>query len=355
MQSPEVNERVYGTLSDGGIVRQVSLSNETGVAVDIISFGGIITRLVAPDAEGQSDDIVLGLDSLAAYQANNAYLGATIGRYANRIAGGRFTIDEIEYSLDCNDGENHLHGGLRGFDRRNWDIEVFATESSAGVVLSLESRDGDQGYPGTLKVRVRYELTSANELGVRFDATTDKSTVVNLTHHSYFNLAGSGDVLGHQLTIPAEKITVVSDGLIPNGELRAVAGTPFDFRKPKPVGLDIDAAGDRQLELAGGYDHNWVVKDSADPSLIMSARLFEPSSGRLLEVWSDAPGIQFYSGNSLDGTLQGRGRRYIRRSGLCLEPQHFPDSPNHGEFPSTRLDPGQDYQSRILYRFLTSN
>ena len=344
----------YGQLSDGSPVTLVTLTNANGLEVDVISYGGIITRLLTPDADGDHGDIVLGLDSLDQYVSSSPYFGAIIGRYGNRIANGRFELDGIEHQLAVNDGDNHLHGGADGFDRLNWEMAPFATGNSTGVALTLTSPDGDQGYPGTLDVSVTYELSDDNELDLKFSATTDMPTIVNLTHHSYFNLAGGGDILGHQLTIPAEYFTPVREGLIPTGELREVAETPFDFREPKAIGRDIGTENE-QLKLGLGYDHNWVLKDSADGELVLSARLAEESSGRILEVWSVEPAVQFYSGNFLDGTLQGKGDQYEYRSGLCLEPQHFPDSPNQPEFPSTTLLPGDTYETRILYRFLTTS
>ncbi len=350
---PSIDTQLYGTLDDGTEVTLVTLANGNGVEVDVISYGGIITRLVVPDAQGTPGDIVLGLDSLGEYVASSPYFGAIIGRYGNRIANGRFSLDGTEYQLDINDGENHLHGGSRGFDKLNWKMTPFTTTSSAGVTLTLTSPDGDQGYPGTLKATVTYELTDDNRLDLRFGATTDQPTIVNMTHHSYFNLAGSGTILEHELTIPADRFTPVREGLIPTGELRDVAGTPFDFREPQAIGAEIDADNE-QLRLGLGYDHNWVIKDKADDELVLAARLTEASSGRALEVWSVEPGVQFYSGNFLDGTLQGKGITYEYRSGLCIEPQHFPDSPNHPEFPATTLRPGETYETRIQYRFLTT-
>jgi len=355
-QQPSAAPRHYGTLADGAEVTLVTLANSNGIEVDVISYGGIITRLVTPDAAGQVGDIVLSLDSLAEYVESNPYFGALIGRYGNRIAKGRFTLDGKSYQLDTNNGENHLHGGVVGFDKKNWGMEPFTTDHSAGVVLTLVSPDGDQGYPGRLETRVVYELTNDDALDFRFSAVTDKPTIVNLTQHSYFNLAGSGDILDHSLMIPAEQFTPVDAGLIPTGEFRDVAGTPFDFRAPKPIGRDI-GADDTQLKLGLGYDHNFVLRSepSDEPSadLILAARVTEPQSGRVLEVWTVEPGVQFYSGNFLDGTLEGKGTVHAHRSGLCLEPQHFPDSPNQPGFPSTTLVPGETYETRIVYRFST--
>jgi aldose 1-epimerase len=349
---PTTLQRHYGTLADGRDVTLVTLRNTGGIEVDVISYGGIITRLVTPDANGNPGDIVLGLDSLEEYVSSNPYFGALIGRYGNRIAGGKFTLDGVSYSLATNDGDNHLHGGLEGFDKKNWDMTPFVTENSAGVILALDSPDGDQGYPGELKARVTYELTNDNELDMRFSATTDKPTIVNMTQHSYFNLAGKGDILGHELMINSSSITPVGAGLIPTGEIVSVEGGPFDFRQAKPIGQDIGAENE-QLVLGLGYDHNFVLKDVADDQLVLAARVTEPVSGRVLEVLTVEPGVQFYSGNFLDGSLHGKGRVYEYRSGFCLEPQHFPDSPNEPGFPSTVLLPGETYQAEIVYRFST--
>jgi aldose 1-epimerase len=343
----------YGTLENGEAVTRATLVNKNGIEVDVISYGGIITRLVTPDAEGRPGDILLVLDSLEDYVTSSPYFGAIIGRYGNRIANGRFELAGQDYQLVRNDGDNHLHGGAQGFDKQNWDMVPFETADSVGLTLTFVSPDGDQGYPGTLEAKIVYELTDNNELDLRFSASTDKATIVNLTHHGYFNLAGRGDILGHELEIPAGQFTPVGAGLIPTGELAEVAGTAFDFRNPKPIGRDIDA-DDAQLDLGLGYDHNWVLKTTADDELILAARLSEAGSGRVLEVWSIEPGVQFYSGNFLDGTLKGNGVVHEHRSGLCLEPQHFPDSPNHSNFPSTTLLPGDRYQTQIMYRFLTT-
>jgi aldose 1-epimerase len=341
----------YGALADGAAVPRVTLANGRGMEVDVISYGGIVTRLSVPDASGRPGNVVLALDSLEEYVRCGHYLGCLIGRYGNRIAGGRFPLDGTTHQLSVNDGENHLHGGEGGFHKKNWRMEApFITAASAGVVLNLVSPDGDQGYPGTLGVQVTYELSTGNELEIRFRATTDAPTIVNLTHHSYLNLAGEGGVLEHLLLMPADRFTPVREGLIPTGELRPVDGTPFDFRRAKAIGAEIGAESD-QLALGHGYDHNWVIKDEADDRLVMAARVTEPRSGRVLEVWTVEPGVQFYSGNMLDGTLAGEGKVHLPRSGFCLEPQRFPDSPNHPEFPAAVLRPGETYLARILYRF----
>jgi aldose 1-epimerase len=354
IREPTVSQEHYGELEDGTPITLVSLANGRGMEVDVIGYGGIVTRLSVPDAKGRPGNVVLALDSLEEYVSCSQYLGALIGRYANRIAGGRFTLDGTTHQLSLNDGENHLHGGEEGFHEKSWRMEPFTTPGSAGVVLTLVSPEGDQGYPGTLAVQAIYELNARNELEVRFQATTDAPTIVNLTHHSYFNLAGEGDIRDHVLMLPADRFTPVREGLIPTGELRPVDGTPFDFRRGKAIGEDIVADSD-QVTLGQGYDHNWVLEGEADGRLVLAARVTEPKSGRMLEVWSVEPGVQFYSGNSLDGSLAGGGKVHTRRSGFCLEPQHFPDSPNQPAFPSTVLRPGETYQTQILYRFSASD
>ncbi len=342
----------YGQLANGEDVTLVTLRNAHGIEVDIISYGGIITRMAVPDARGKFGDIVLGLDTLEEYVSSNPYFGALIGRYGNRIAEGRFTLDGEPFQLEPNDGDNHLHGGMEGFDKKNWGMEPFFSRNSAGVVMTLTSPDGDQGYPGQLETRVTYELTNNNELDMRFSAVTNKPTIVNMTQHSYFNLAGSGDVLGHELMINASQITPVGKGLIPTGEIITVDDGPFDFRRAKTIGQDIEAE-DEQLRLGSGYDHNFVLKDEANDGLVLAARVSESGSGRVLEVFTVEPGVQFYSGNFLDGSLIGKGMVYEYRSGFCLEPQHFPNSPNEPGFPSTVLLPGDTYETRIVYRFST--
>jgi len=347
-----VSETYWGQLKDGSAVTMVTLANSNGIEVDIISYGGIITRLLAPDSKGNLENIVLSLDSLEAYVTSSPFFGALIGRYGNRIANGQFKLNNTQYQLSVNDGKNHLHGGAQGFDKKNWSQAPFVTATTAGVTMALTSEDGDQGYPGTLNTSVVYELNNDNVLSIKFSANSDKTTFVNLTAHSYFNLAGSGSILDHTLMIPAKFITPVGDGLIPTGEFEKVAGTPFDFRKAKPIGQDIEKEN-QQLALGPGYDHNWVLKKKADGKMELAARLAELKSGRILEVWSPEPGVQFYSGNFLDGTLTGNGVTHGYRSGLCLEPQHFPDSPNHPNFPSTVLQAGDTYSTEIQYRFLT--
>jgi len=337
--------QAYGVLADGSTVERVSLRNAGGIELDAISYGGAITRLSVPDLRGVPGNIVLGLDSLDDYVASRAYFGALIGRCANRIAAGRLTLDGATHQLSVNDGENHLHGGACGFDKKNWKVSTFTKAGSTGVQLTLASPDGDQGYPGNLHVQATYELSDDGWLDVRLRAVTDKPTIVNLTQHSYFNLAGGGDVLDHELTINAGRFTPVNRDLIPTGELREVGGTPFDFRTGKAVGADIDAA-DEQLQIGRGYDHNFVLKDEDDGEPALAARLYDRHSGRKMEVWTTAPGLQLYSGNYLDGRLY--------RGGLCLEPQYFPDSPNQPRFLPAILRPGNVYETRIAYRFSAS-
>lgn len=343
---------VYGQLADGTQVDKITLTNPNGVEVDVISYGGIITRLLTPDSKGQLGDIVLGFDNLEDYVSSSPYFGALIGRYGNRIANGRFELNGETVQLDKNDGANHLHGGVQGFDKKVWAMKPFTTDNSAGIVLTLLSPDGDQGYPGNLNVEVTYELMADNQLDMRFKANTDKPTVVNLTQHSYFNLAGQGDILSHQVQINSDTMTPVVAGLIPTGELTSVAGTPFDFRQPKTIGQDINVENE-QLALGLGYDHNYVVKSEPSDELVLAATVSEPMTGRILEVWSEEPSVQFYSGNFLDGSLQGKGRTFGKRSGFCLEPQHNPDSPNQPQFPTTTLLPEDTYETRIVYRFAT--
>jgi aldose 1-epimerase len=334
-----VEERPFGSLPDGTEVKLFVLTNRRGVTVKIMQLGGIVTELWVPDRAGKPANVVLGFDTLDEYLAGHPYFGAIAGRYANRIAGGRFTLDGEEYTLAKNDGPNHLHGGLEGFDKKLWSARILpTTEKNAAVELTRTSPDGEEGYPGTLRVKVTYTLTSDHELRIDYDATTDKPTVVNLTNHSYFNLAGDGSVLDHLLEIAADRYTPVDAGLIPTGELASVAGTGMDFSKPRPIG-------------AGIYDHNFVLR-SGGGKLASCARVYEPSSGRIMEVSTTEPGVQLYTGNYLDGTRSGVGGIvHTQHSGFCLETQHFPDSPNQPAFPSTVLRPGQRFSSTTIYRF----
>ncbi len=347
-----VTREVFGQLSDGTQVDAFTLTNVHGIVLRAITYGGIITSLRVPDRNGQLDDIVLGYDSLSGYLEENPYFGAIIGRYGNRIAGGRFTLDGQTYTLATNNGPNHLHGGIAGFDKVMWQAEPFENDDSVGVIFSYASPDGEEGYPGNLDVRVTYTLTAADELVFDYYAVTDRPTPVNLTQHSYFNLAGdgSGDILGQLLTINADYFTPVDSTLIPTGVLAPVAGTPFDFRSPTAIGAHINE-DDEQLRYGSGYDHNFVL-NRGDSAVTHAAEVYEPQTGRSMDIYTTELGIQFYSGNFLDGSITGKaGHVYRYRNGFCLETQHFPDSPNKPEFPSTILGPGEEYRSTTTYVF----
>lgn len=342
----------FGNTADGRPVDLFTLRSANGIELRIMTYGGIVTSLRTPDRGGELDDVVLGFDALAPYLAGTPYFGAIIGRYANRIARGSFTLDGETYTLAKNEGQNQLHGGVRGFDKMVWGAKPFENAAERGIVLAYTSPDGDEGYPGRLETTVTYTLTDDHELIVDYRATTDRPTPVNLTQHSYFNLAGAGngDILDHELMIAASAFTPVDSTLIPTGEIAPVEGTPLDFRKPERIGSRIDA-DDTQLARAGGYDQNFVL-DRSDDGVELAARVTDPASGRMLEVRTTQPGLQFYTGNSLDGTITGRaGRVYGRRSALCLETQHFPDSPNQPSFPSTIMRPGEEYRSRTVFAF----
>lgn len=346
----KIMKQGFGKTQEGATVELYTLRNAKGVQVSITNYGGIITSLVTPDRRGQPGDIVLGFDTLEGYLKGHPYFGAIIGRYGNRIGQARFMLDGVEYKLAKNDGDNHLHGGLKGFDKVVWHAREYADTAGHHLALHYRSRDGEEGYPGNLDVNVVYTLNDDNQLRIEYTATTDKPTVVNLTNHSYFNLAGEGDILGHVLRINADSFTPVDKGLIPTGELRPVKGTPFDFTTPTAIGARIHA-DDEQLRFGRGYDHNFVLRGQAG-TLREAAEVYEPRSGRLLRVLTTEPGIQFYSGNFLDGTLRGKGGRvYGHRSGFCLETQHFPDSPNKPQFPSAVLRPGQTYRSTTVFEF----
>jgi aldose 1-epimerase len=337
----------FGKTKEGQFVDLYTLTNANGMIVKITNYGGIVTSLQVPDKNGQLDDVVLGFDSLDKYLGGHPYFGALIGRYGNRIAKGKFTLNGTEYKLATNNGENHLHGGIQGFDKVIWNGEIIKKENEVGIKLSYLSKDGEEGYPGNLSVVVIYTLTNNNELKISYEAETDKPTPVNLTHHSYFNLkgAGNGDILGHLLTFDADRFTPVDEGLIPTGELKSVKDTPMDFTVPKAI-------GERISQVKGGYDHNYVL-NGWDGSLKRAAKVVEPLSGRVMEVWTTEPGLQFYSGNFLDGTITGKnGKVYDKHYGFCLETQHFPDSPNKPQFPSTILEPGEKYTQTTVYRFL---
>jgi len=338
-------------MPDGSVVDVFTLTNARGMEVRAITYGGIITSLRVPDRTGRFDDVVLGHDNLDGYLNNSGYFGAIIGRYGNRIAKGSFTLDGITYTLATNNGPNHLHGGVKGFDKVVWQANEFRNTEGVGVVFQYTSRDGEEGYPGTLNARVTYTLNDRNELIVDYLAMSDKPTPLNMTQHSYFNLTGgTRDVLNHELMIDADSFTPVDPTLIPTGRIAPVDGTPFDFRKPLTIGSRI-GQDDEQLRIGTGYDHNFVL-NSAQTGVHHAARVYEPSTGRVLDVFTSEPGMQFYSGNFLDGTITGKsGRVYSQRFGFCLETQHFPDSPHHPSFPSTILYPGKEYRSRTVFAF----
>jgi aldose 1-epimerase len=345
-------QELFGKLADGTKVHRWSLENG-GTRMKVLSYGGVVQSLEIPDRRGRYANVSAGFDDLDDYVARSPHFGALIGRYGNRIAKGRFTLDGTTYQLSVNDGENSLHGGALGFDYRVWDVEPFAEGSDVGLRLRYTSADGEMGYPGTLKAKVTYTLTRSGDWRIDYEATTDKATVVNLTSHVYWNLAGegSGTIEDHELSIAASRFTPTDAGLIPTGELAKVAGTPFDFRRAKPIGRDI-RAGHPQLVLAKGFDHNWVLDKGITARPEHIATLRDPSSGRTLRIATDQPGLQFYSGNFLDGTLTGPGGSVYRQGdALCLETQHFPDSPNQPSFPSTVLRPGQTYRSTTVHTF----
>lgn len=344
-------DRAFGKTPDGVDVHLYTLSNANGVTAAITTYGARVVSLNVPDRTGKLGDVVNGFDSLDGYLQENPYFGAIVGRYGNRIGKGEFTLEGVKYKVPVNNGANSLHGGLRGFDKRVWT----AKQPVAGQKLELTyvSKDGEEGYPGTLTTAVTYTLTNDNELRIDYAASTDKPTVLNITNHSYFNLAGQGegDVLGHELTINADKYTPVDAGLIPTGELRPVDGTPFDFRTPHAIGERIDDSKDEQIVFGKGYDHNWVLNGTMG-TLRPVIKLVDPKSGRVMEVSTTQPGVQFYTGNFLDGTITGKGGKvYNRRFALCLETQHYPDSPNKPSFPSTELKPGEQHQSTTVFKF----
>ena len=351
--APRMTKSPFARTKDGISVDLITLRNDAGIEVGILTYGGIIRTLETPDRTGALDDIVLGFDTLPLYEEKSPFFGALVGRYGNRIGNGRFTLDGQTYSLARNNGPNHLHGGNKGWDKAVWSAgDPFQNATGVGVTLSHTSPEGDEGYPGTVKAVVTYTLTDANELIVDYYATTDKPTVINLTQHSYFNLAGAraDNVLGHELTLNADGYTPVDAGLIPSGQIAQVAGTPFDFRTPRAIGARIDDSHE-QMVKGKGYDHNFVLNRSAE-GLSLAARVVEPTTGRTMTVFTTEPGVQFYTGNFLDGTLVGKGgRTYPNRGGFCLETQHYPDSPNKPSFPSTVLRPGQEYRSKTVFAF----
>jgi aldose 1-epimerase len=353
--APSITRAPFGTV-DGRPVELFTLTNSRGIEIRLTNYGGIITALRTPDRTGRFDDIVLGYDSLAGYLRSSPYFGAVVGRYGNRIARGQFTLDGQTYHLAVNNGPNALHGGLRGFDKVIWAATPFQRADGAGVVLNYTSADMEEGYPGTVQARVTYTLTNDDRLIVDYQATTDKATPINLTQHTYWNLVGgvTRDILGHVLTLNADAITPVDSTLIPTGEILPVAGTPFDFRTPMPIGARVDDKSNAQIRYGNGYDHNFVLNRAgvAPNAFVRAAYVMEPSTGRTLEITTTEPGVQFYSGNFLDATITGKGGSVYRfRYGLALETQHYPDSPNHPNFPSTILRPGQTYSTHTIYKF----
>jgi aldose 1-epimerase len=345
-----ITSKPYGKTKSGTPLTLYTLTNANGLEASITNYGGIVVSLKTPDRTGKMGDVVLGFDSVDPYLGTHPNFGTLVGRYGNRIGKAKFSIDGKEYTLAKNNGENSLHGGVENFGKAVWTAKEVTRSDGPALELTYVSKDGEEGFPGTLTSTVVYTLTNANELKIEYKATTDKPTVVNLTNHSYFNLAGSGDILNHQLMLAADKFTPVDAGLIPTGELKAVDGTPFDFRKPTAIGARINAA-DEQIKVGGGYDHNFVLNGKPG-TMRLAARVTEPTSGRWMEVSTTEPGVQFYTGNFLDGTIKGKGGQvYAKRSGFCLETQHFPDSPNKPAFPSTLLKPGATYQTTTVYKF----
>ena len=342
----------FGATPEGEDVKIYTVTNAGGVEARITDYGGIVVSLKVPDRDGVLGDVVLGYDTLDDYLKDNPFFGTITGRYANRITAGRFTLDGKTYQLATNLPPNHLHGGEKGFDKVVWGTEPFANERGAGLILTYVSVDGEEGYPGTLNVKVTYTLTHDNTLRIDYEATTDKTTIVNLTNHSYFNLkdGGQSSMLDHVLTLNADHFTPTGKTQIPTGEIRPVEGTPFDFRQATPIGARIDQE-DEQLKFGFGYDHNFVLNQS-DEALWLAARVHELTSGRIMEIFTSEPGVQFYSGNFLDGSIIGKeGIAYQHRAGFCLETQHYPDSPNHDNFPSTVLNPGETYRTTTVHKF----
>ncbi len=342
-----IQKESFGTTKNGQEIFIFTVSNQNHITVKIMTYGGIITSIMAPDKQGKLADVTLGFNNLENYLKKHPYFGAIIGRYGNRIAEGEFALNGAEYTLAKNDGKNHIHGGKFGFDKVVWEAQEIKGPKEVGVKLTYLSKDGEEGYPGNLTTTVHYLLNDQNEIIIRYEAVTDKPTVVNLTNHTYFNLAGegSGDVLGHEITINADSYTLVAKGLIPTGELKSVTGSPFDFTTPKTIGARIK-------EVKGGYDHNYVLNQKSPGTLTHAAKVYEPVSGRVLEVRTTEPGIQFYTGNFLNGKLKGKsGRKYRKHGAFCLETQHFPDSPHQPGFPSTVLNPGETYRQETIYKF----
>jgi aldose 1-epimerase len=342
-----ITSKSFGRTSEGRVVTLYTLTNKNGVSVSIMNYGATIVKILAPDRDGKLDDIILGFDKFSPYPKLSPYFGATVGRYANRIAKGRFQLDKTVYQLPINNGPNSLHGGLRGFDKRMWKVEPVESDIPA-LRFSRLSPDGEEGYPGNLFVSVTFSLNNDNDLRISYEATTDKPTIINLTNHCYFNLSGGGTIRNHVLTLHADAFTPVDATLIPTGEIKKVAGTPWDFRAPTPIGLHLKETGGDPI----GYDHNFILNKGIFSDWSPAAEVYDPKSGRTLKISTDQPGIQFYSGNFLDGTLTGAGGNvYNQYDAFCLETQHFPDSPNHDNFPSTVLTPGETYKTSTVYAF----
>ncbi|ATD59140.1 galactose-1-epimerase [Janthinobacterium svalbardensis] len=340
----------FGILPDGQPVTVYTLTNRQGMQVKVLDFGAIISAIQVPDRVGTFADVVLGFERIEPYLANSAFLGAVIGRYGNRIAQGRFSLDGKDYQLAVNNAPNHLHGGNQGFHQVMWQAEAFTKADAVGITFTRSSPDGEDGYPGKLDVTLTYELDDDNALSLHYHAVTDQATPINLTNHSYFNLAGQGSILGHEVTINADRYLPVDAGSIPTGELADVTGTPFDLRQSTAIGDSIDVPHE-QLRIGRGYDHNFVLNQQPEQRLKLAASVREPVSGRVMQVTTQEPGVQFYSGNFLDGSQHGKLRAHSYRGALCLETQHFPDSPNQSHFPNTILRPGQVYQTETVYRF----
>ena len=353
----EAKRSIFGTLPDGRAVAAVTLTNRNGVSATIIAYGASLQSVVMPDRTGKRADVALGYAGIGDYLAKPQYFGGTVGRFANRIARGRFTLDGKTYQTPVNNGVNALHGGTIGFDKLLWQVVDVASGPTASVTLRLVSPDGDQGYPGTLTADAIYSLDEANALTIEYRATTDRPTIVNITNHAYWNLSGEGSAngaMGTLVTIPADAYTPTDSGAIPTGDVKSVAGTVFDFRKPRAIGERVRTAGDEQIVFGRGYDHNWVVRRTVTPTEHLMARAYDPASGRGFELWSTQPGLQFYSGNFLDGTTSGKsGHIYREGDAFVMEPQIFPDTPNQPKFGSARLDPGQHYRNVMTYRLTT--
>jgi len=348
----KIEKKVFGQTPCGQNVNLYTLSNANGIKIGVMDYGASLISAVVPDNKGKFEDIAIGYDNFDSYVCNNGYFGGIVGRFGNRIANGRFKLDGTEYILNTNNNGQHLHGGIKGFNAVMWSSESFENATGVGVKFTYLSKDGEEHYPGNLNVTAVYTLTNDNELKIDYTATTDKATPINLTQHGFWNLAGAGngDILKHEMMINADKFTPVDKFLIPSGELRDVKNTPMDFTQPTAIGTRIDNE-DRQLKFGGGYDHNWVL-NKTDDLLTPACRVFEPTSGRVLEVYTTEPAMQFYSGNYFDGTVTGRGGKvYNYRCAMAIEPQHFPDSPNQPKFPNTILRPGETYKSQTVYKF----